>query len=89
MKQMKQNETDKTSSATIATPVTRYSSVLERLRTLALVLELPPQRETGWQAALALRWRSECMHLSLAKDAAETADGVGKSLMALGGSCRA
>ena len=37
---------------------------------------------TGWQAALALRWRSECMHSSLAKDAAETADGVGKSLTA-------
>ena len=40
------------------------------------------ERRTGWQAALALQWRPECMHSSLAKDAAETADGVGKSLTA-------
>eukprot|EP00966_Prymnesium_polylepis_P028476 659208-Prymnesium_polylepis.2 len=34
---------------------------------------------TGWQAALALRRRCECVNSSLAKDAAQkTADGVGK-----------
>ena len=44
------------------------------------------QRGAGWKAALALWWRSECVHLSLAKDAAVTADGVVKSLTCHGGS---
>eukprot|EP00966_Prymnesium_polylepis_P335493 7390848-Prymnesium_polylepis.1 len=42
------------------------------------------KRGGGLQAALALWWRSECVHSSLAKDAAATADGVrvAKSLTA-------
>eukprot|EP00966_Prymnesium_polylepis_P029434 683907-Prymnesium_polylepis.1 len=51
---------------------------LERFRliTLALVLGTPPhsERATGWQGDLALRWRSECEHSSLA-DAAGRRDG--------------
>ena len=56
---------------------------LERLNTLAFgTRTTASERETGWQADLALWRRSECEHSSLAKDAAATADGVGKSLTA-------
>eukprot|EP00966_Prymnesium_polylepis_P175774 4068578-Prymnesium_polylepis.1 len=54
----------------------RPCDCLRQIRSLSAVEDVgfgarnaASERGAGWQAGIALRWRSECVHSSLAKDA--------------------